>query len=928
MKNKRFISFFRFLPLVLFIGVFSGMMANNVQDVDEKKERTSQRSVCPPFYLYDEDGNLIDPIKGINSDKPYSPKQTCGKCHDYDKITQGFHFQQGKDEIAPEWMTERYQWVSTPGNYGGAWCSPAPLYRHLSQKKNSTARTIDMTSFTFITAGCGECHPGGGSAEYDREGNRYDRFMIQKGYTPGGVNDLDGDYFQARWSESGVLEADCMICHLPGYNNEIRKTQLKLLNFRWAPAAGWGIAEIKGSVDKNEPVKVKYDLSKFDAEGKLSPHIVREPRNEACLFCHAQPGWKKRGANYSPGTDVHLRAGLKCVDCHPAGSRATDNRINEREMHQFAKGDDPGGHVRDDLDNTVLDCNYCHSNGHLGAPVSKHNWLPPLHLEHISCQTCHIPQRKVKAAQVQASDVINTDTKIPSKGKRLWVFYGPDMLYYNHYGNLEMMGFDDKPSDPYKPLLINYKGKIRPANRVHSTWPGIEVEGKPGLMQPKMSDIYKMWEDHMNDNSNYPELAQITDDNGDDVIEVNRPEEIDALIKAVTSMLESTKYPMEGKRVVWVMNDKVYTSGTQFYTIEKYEWEASPFANVHTFNHDVYPAKAAIGIKGCSECHDKKSNFFTSQIVRYPFDQNAEPIKISQSHVMGYEGRPREYKGAPAHTAGFFKWLTIIVLSLLFIHMILDFFARRRYRKRIISSAEVNNLKKDKVQRFDTHFLAQHLLLIASVVFLVISGFFEWAARYNSASWAVSVSGALGGLEFWRIIHRIGGTILIFVSFYHLIYVIIHPEGRRNFVALIPRFRDFKELIQNLAWFLGLRTNPPAFGRFTYYEKFDYWAVFWGVVIMACTGIAMWFPGIIRNFLNSEAFIFFNSFKEAHAHEAILAVTVLLFWHMYNVHLRPGVFPGSRAWIDGMISAEEMKIDHPAEYESLLKEEENNLRNN
>jgi len=250
-------------------------------------EIISQSSVCPPFFLYDEDGNIIDPVNNINADKPYSPRQTCGQCHDYDKITEGYHFQQGKDEISSDTFNERYQWISSPGNYGGTWCSPAPLYRYLSPKENTTARTIDMTSFTFITAGCGECHPGGGPAEYDRSGFRYDKHMLEKGYVPGGVNDLDGDYYQARWSETGVLEADCMICHQPGYDNKIRKQQLKVLNFRWAPTAASGLAEVSGSVDSKTPVTVSYDISQFDASGKLSPHIVREPRTEACLFCHA-----------------------------------------------------------------------------------------------------------------------------------------------------------------------------------------------------------------------------------------------------------------------------------------------------------------------------------------------------------------------------------------------------------------------------------------------------------------------------------------------------------------------------------------------------------------------------------------------------------------------------------------------------------------
>ena len=462
--------------------------------------------------------------------------------------------------------------------------------------------------------------------------------MVEKGYESGGTNDLDGDYYQARWSETGVLEADCMICHQPGYDNDTRKQQLKLLNFRWAATAASGLAEITGSVDKNTPVTVSYDLSKFDANGKLSPKIIREPRNEACLFCHAQPGWKKRGANFDARTDVHLASGMKCVDCHPAGSKAMDSRINEREMHQFGKGDDPGGNVRNDLDNTVVDCNYCHTNGYMGAPVARHKWLPDLHLDHLSCQACHIPEKFVKAAQVQAGDVINPGTKIPSKGKHLWVFYGPDMKYYNHYGNMALMGFDDKPTDMFKPILAKYKGKIRPVNRVHSAWPGIEVDGKPGLMQPKMSDIYKMWEDHQNDPSKYPELSLITDDNNDEVIEVNRPEEIEALISAVTSMLNSTNYPMEGKRVIWAMNERIYTSGTDYYTIEKEDWEASPYANTHTYNHEVMPAKAGLGVNGCTDCHSTGSDFFYAQTLKYLFDHNAIPVMEPQYKKLGISG--------------------------------------------------------------------------------------------------------------------------------------------------------------------------------------------------------------------------------------------------------------------------------------------------
>lgn len=604
----------------------------------EKPGKGFPSGVCPPFHLRDQDGKVINPVKDENTDKPYSPKMTCGACHDYEKITKGYHFTQGMGESPTAEQAARCLWASTPGNFGGNWCSPAPLYRYLSPKKNESAVTMDMTAFTFFTSPCGACHPGGGSAEYDREGKRYDRWMSdpKSGFTSKGDNNFDGDYYQARWSETGVLEADCLLCHLPEYDFKQRKKQLGAWNFRWAATAGAKFASVKGSIQKGEPVEIAYNKELFNPDGTVEPHIVREPRNEACLNCHAQPGWKKRGANFSPRTDVHLRAGLKCVDCHPAGSSATDPRIAGKDEHQFGKGDDPGGLVRNDLDNTMVACTDCHDTGRMGAPVARHLWLPPLHLEAIACQTCHIPQRVVMPIEVQASDVFNPAPKIDQPGKRLWTFYGPNWEFRNHYGYLHMMGYDDKPTERFRPKLVRYKGKIYPANQVHSAWPGIEIEGQQALMQPKMGDIVKMWTEHRSDPANkYPELAKIVDDNGDGVPEVNRPEEIDALIRSVTQMLADIKYPMENKRVVWVMDDRVYRSGREYRVLEKRQWETAVYANVHKYSHDIFPAKAALGAGGCTDCHSPGSEFFYAPALVHLFDETGKPIVEPQYRRLG-----------------------------------------------------------------------------------------------------------------------------------------------------------------------------------------------------------------------------------------------------------------------------------------------------
>jgi hypothetical protein len=608
----------------------------------EPEKKPAPTGVCPPFYLKDESGNIIDPVKNINADQPYSPKQTCGAkgCHDYNKITEGFHFTQGKGEKVPELFAQRYNWVSSPGNYGGTWCSPAPLYRQLAAKKNDNARMIDMTSFDFVTATCGNCHPGGGPLEYDREGNRYDEYMKKQGMKSGDENGLDGDYFKARWIDTGVIEADCLLCHMPEYDFKERNKQLANLNFRWAAAAGSGFAKVEGSVKDKKPVKVNYDKEKFDEEGKVVIHTAPEPRNETCLQCHRKPDWKKRGAAFSSRTDVHMAAGLRCVDCHAAGSKAVDERIRGKEVHQFGKGDDPSGWVRNDLDNTMRTCESCHIKGWRNAPKASHTWLPPFHMEKLSCQACHIPSRAVKSALVQASDVHNPAPRITPPPKHIWTFYDQEMNFWNHYGELDLFTAMDQPTDVTRPTLFRYKGKIYPGNRVHSSWIGFEEDGRKGLNQLFMKDFFQMWMQHQADpTKNYPELSLIKDDNNDGMMEVNRPEEINALLTSVKHYLGNTGFMLEGKRLIWVSDNRAYYSSKESRELPREEYEATAYASVYKFSHDIAPAKAALGLGGCTDCHHSGSPFFEGKILNEIFtSQDGKPKWMPNYEIFGIAG--------------------------------------------------------------------------------------------------------------------------------------------------------------------------------------------------------------------------------------------------------------------------------------------------
>lgn len=638
MKRSNLLILILSVIVMLIIITITGTRNESKKDRLISRDLVTQSGVCPPFNLYDENGSVINPVNNINADKPFSPKQTCCKCHDYARITQGFHFQQGKDEKAIGTFADRYQWVSTPGNYGGNWCSPAPLYNYLSKKSNKSAKEMDMTSFTFITNGCATCHPGGGPLEYDRAGFRYDKFMDSVKYTAGGINNFDGDYYQAHWNRSGVIEADCNLCHLPEYDYKGRNAQMANYNFRWLATAGSGLAKVEGSVKDTIEVKVTYDLTKFTPDGKISMHLVREPRNETCLNCHSKPQWKKRGASFTEFTDVHIAKGMKCVDCHVSGSMATDSRIKGKEVHQVGKGDDPSGNVRNDLDNTMRTCTDCHLTGYLNAPIAKHTWLPDLHLDKLACQTCHIPEREVKSALVQVSDIYNPGTKITPPAKYVWTFYDQNMNYWNHYGELAMFTAKDQPSDPFIPQYAKYKDQIFPVNAVHSAWPGIYKEGEKGLNQPKQKDIYNMWIAHRKDKSKYPELSKITDNNSDTIPEVNTTEEINAFINSVTAYLTDLGYDLTGKKVVWVNDDRMYMNGKDYKILEKETWESSPYASVYKYSHDVFPAKAGLGINGCTDCHSFKSDIFYGQVVKYPFGDDGNPVMEPQYKKLDMSG--------------------------------------------------------------------------------------------------------------------------------------------------------------------------------------------------------------------------------------------------------------------------------------------------
>ena len=660
-----------------------------------------------------------------------------------------------------------------------------------------------------MVVSCGKCHPGGGPLEYDRHNRRYDKAAgdPNSGIRSVGKNSFDGDYFKAKWAETGVIEADCLICHLPAYNNQKRKAQITSLNFRWAATAGAAFGKIEGKVANGEIPNVIYNPGLFTEDGRVTLKIVRDTPTKNCLFCHQETDWKKKGASYSPRTDVHIRAGLRCIDCHVTGSRATDERIRGKEVHQIGKGDDPGGFVRNDLNNTMRRCEDCHSQGLFKAPVAKHRGLPPRHMEKIACQTCHIPTRDVKAALIQDSTVFNASPRIPKCPKMIWSFYGPDIKPWNYYGEVDSNTAEYKPLHTYAPVVGWYKGKIYPLTRLFSVWVGIQEEGKTGLGQPYMKDVFMMWKKHLADpDKNFPQLKEIKDDNLDGFPEVNRPEEIKALLAAVTSMLKAKGKFLEGKEVVFVDGNRYTADGSNWKIISKKPHEYSPYGSVFKFSHDITPARNALGAKGCTDCHSSSSDFFFKEIMVRPFDQDGMSVKQQNADFMGYSPlalRLTAFQHEILKPFGLWSLLAVFVLVML--HYVI--FGPKRVK---------HDVQELDVIRFGTGERIIHYSLLVLFGIQAITGLISFSALPFS-------SGTLGEIN---TIHHYSGYLFM------LDVLLVFGIWFRD--VLFQKW-DW-EWLKKFGGYFGYRGELPS-ARFNAGQKVFFWFIFLMVVILGMTGL-------------------------------------------------------------------------------------------
>jgi cytochrome b subunit of formate dehydrogenase len=213
----------------------------------------------------------------------------------------------------------------------------------------------------------------------------------------------------------------------------------------------------------------------------------------------------------------------------------------------------------------------------------------------------------------------------------------------------------------------------------------------------------------------------------------------------------------------------------------------------------------------------------------------------------------------------------------------------------------------EEYPRFSSIQRAQHVLLVVSFTLLAVTGLPQ---KFAGDAWAETMIAWLGGIETTRVIHHYSAIVLVLVSIAEFVMVGYKIYVERVRWTIFPRLQDAFDAFNQFFFNLGLRKDAPKYDRYSWGEKFEYWALVWGTLIMAATGFMLWNPILTTKFLPGE---FIPVAKAAHGGEAILAVLAILVWHVYNVHLKTF----NKSMFTGKMSRREMEEEHPLELELI-----------
>ena len=307
--------------------------------------------------------------------------------------------------------------------------------------------------------------------------------------------------------------------------------------------------------------------------------------------------------------------------------------------------------------------------------------------------------------------------------------------------------------------------------------------------------------------------------------------------------------------------------------------------------HNILPSsdpKSTINPKNlpktCGQCHPGAGTRFA----------------ISQVHVTEGKTEPAMLKWVRE----FYLVLIPVTIGLMLMHQGGDWIRkliRLRFQKRIAAQAVSAGATAHSDLRMLPFERVQHALLAISFLTLVWTGF---ALKYPDTWWAQPL---LITHSLRSIVHRVAAVVFIAVSLTHLISLIVSRQLRNHWKEMLPKLEDAREASAGFAYSIGLGSEPPARSPHSYVEKAEYWAVVWGAIVMASTGLLLWANNLAMKFLPKS---WLDIATSVHFYEALLATLAILVWHFYSIIFDPDIYPLNTAFLTGYSSK---KTEHSSE---------------
>jgi len=346
---------------------------------------------------------------------------------------------------------------------------------------------------------------------------------------------------------------------------------------------------------------------------------------------------------------------------------------------------------------------------------------------------------------------------------------------------------------------------------------------------------------------------------------------------------------------------------------------------------DTYHGKVSrLGNARAAKCYDCHG----THDIRPPTDPASRLARANVVKTCGkcHEGSHRQFAGYLTHATHhdaqkypilfivFWAMTSLLVGTLVVATTHTGAWLWRLWRTRETWRAHRAAGHKVLVRRFTAAQRAMHLFMLVCFLTLAVTGM---ALKFSYMTWASHLASFLGGTGAMGGLHRLAAVTLVTVFVIHVRDLFRQKKEAGvswlKFVfgpdSMMFNGEDLKEVIASVKWFFG-RGPHPNYGRFTYWEKFDYFAVFWGVFVIGSTGLVLWFPAFFTRVLPGWSI---NVATIIHSDEALLAAAFIFTVHFFNTHFRPDKFPMDPVIFTGSVPLEELKYDKPREYQRLVE---------